>query len=377
MKKSKRSFDLSCLSTLLFLSIAMVAIPQSAHADTVEINSSTSSSAPDAELARLGSAHAVSAVREAIAQVRQGQFTAAVPVLQEYALRSDIGATFVLAKLHQAGLGVEKSEEIAAGYLQANVDADHAPSLIALAEVQENSKPAEALKNYKKAKANGDLTGNLKLGDIYERGLLGQKANPKLAFSNYKKAAEANNPIGNYHLARCYDGGIGTSPNELLATRTFLKAAMQGVPGAQVRMARRYYEGKGLEKDPVAAFGWLTQASQKGSIEAMVLLGRRYEAGDIISQNLNLAGQWYSNAAKRGDPTGKYYLALLYANGKGTEQDLARAYVLLHDSAKSLPMAKEALDQLEPKLSESQLEEAKKKIAEVEANGAGNPNQGG
>ena len=368
MKKSKRYFDLSCLFTLVLVSMLMIVSPRFTRADVVEMDSEATSTDPDAELVKLGTAHAVFEVRDAIGKVRQGKYEEAVPVLQEYALRSDIGAAYVLAKLYQFGLGVEKSDKVAAGYLKANVETGHGPSLIALAEVQEQTNPAEAVKNYKKAKANGDLVGSLKLGDIYERGLLGQKANPKLAFSNYEKVAEAGNPIGLYHLARCYDEGIGTSPNELLATRTFLKSAMQGVAIAQVRMARRYYEGKGLEKDPIAAFGWLTQASQKGSTEAMVLLGRRYEAGDIISQNLGLAGQWYSNAAKRGDPTGKYYLALLYANGKGTEQDLARAYVLLHDSAKFLPMAKEALDMLEPKLSKSEKEQAEKKIAEAEAN---------
>lgn len=367
MKKSKRRFDLFCLCTLFVASTFMIGSPQWAYADTVEMDSPSTNSDPDATLAKLGTAHAVFEVREAIAQVRQGQYEAAVPVLQEYALRSDIGAAYVLAKLHQLGRGVKKSEKIAASYLQANADAGHAPSLIALGEVLEKSKPAEAIKNYKKAKANGDSAGSLKLGDIYERGLFGQKANPKLAFSNYEKAAEADNPFGHFHLARCYDGGIGTSPNELLATRAFLKSAMQGVPMAQVQMARRYYEGKGLEKDPIAAFGWLTQASQMGSTEAMVLLGRRYEAGDIISQNLGLAGQWYSNAAKRGDPTGQYYLALLYANGKGTEQDLTRAYVLLHGSAKFLPMAKEAMEKLEPKLSNAQKEQAEKKIAEANA----------
>ena len=135
-----------------------------------------------------------------------------------------------------------------------------------------------------------------------------------------------------------------------------------------------------MQKDPIAAFGWLTQASNSGSVEAMVLLGRRYEAGDvgsIIPQNLDLAGQLYSKAAKRGDPTGKYYLAFLYANGKGTEQDLVRAYVLLHSSAKTLPKAKEALEELEPKLSILQKHEAKEKIAQANAKEGGDAKDGG
>lgn len=364
MKKNNRRCNLSCLLGLLSVSVLMIGSSQLATADIVTIETGVRS---EATLSKLASMHAVVEVREAINWVRQGKYAAAVPVLEAHAAKNDIGATYVLAKLHQAGMGVKKSDEIAAGYLKKNADSGHAPSLIALGEIREKSNPAEAISIYKKATVNGDSTGHLKLGDIYERGLFGRKANPKLAFSNYEKAAKADNPVGYYHLARCYDQGIGTSPNELLATRTLLKSAMKGVPAAQVKMARRYYEGKGLQKDPVAAFGWLSLASQSGSTEAMVLLGRRYEAGDIIPQNLDLAGQLYSKAAKRGDPTGQFYLALLYANGKGTKQDMERAYVLLHGSAKSLPMAKEALDELASKMSELQKHKAKKMIEEADA----------
>ena len=374
MKKNNDRSSLSCLFTLLCVSVLIVGISQTASADIVPYKPGAKASMKtgiNATIEVMASTHAISEVRDAIEAVRQGNHATAVPVLEKHAKKGDIGATFVLAKLHQAGLGVEKSEKIAADYLQSNADSGHAPSLIALGEIREQSDPTEAISLYKKAAAKGDATGYLKLADIFERGLFGKKANPKLAFSNYKKSAEAEHAVGMFHLARCYDKGIGTSPNELLATRTFLKSALKGLALAQVKMARRYYEGKGLEKDPIAAFGWLSLASQSGSTEAMILLGRRYEAGDIIPQNLDLAGQLYSKAAKRGDPTGKYYLALLYANGKGTKQDLVRAYILLHSSAKSLPMAQEALTKLEPNLTDTQKDEAEKRIAQADAKKAG------
>ena len=99
----------------------------------------------------------------------------------------------------------------------------------------------------------------------------------------------------------------------------------------------------------------------------MDLLGHRYEFGYVVPQNLYLAGQLYNTAAKRGDSAGQVHLALLYANGKGTKQDLVRAYVLLHQSAKTLLKAKDALEQLESKMSDQQKEQAKKKLAEAEA----------
>jgi len=373
MEKKMHRSHLFCLFVLLLA----VFVPGTENVPKASAGMMSIATGTDSTMSHLSSAHAVAEVREAIRACRQGDYETAVPVLRKYASTNDIGATFVLAKLHQAGLGVEQSATIAADYFQRNAKAGHAPSLIALGEIRENSNPAEAISFYEQATANGHPLGNLKLGDIYERGLLGKKANPQLAFSNYEKAAKVANPLGYYHLARCYDQGIGTSPDELAATRAFLKSAMRGVPMAQVTMARRYYEGKGLEKDPIAAFGWLSLAAQSGSTEAMVLLGRRYESGDIIPQKLDLAGQLYSNAAKRGDPSGKYFLALLYASGKGTKQDLVRAYTLLHDSAKSLPMAKDALDKLEQKMSAQQKDESKKKIAEAEANADGDVKKAG
>jgi len=202
MKKNNGRFSLSCLFTLVCASVLLTGIPQTASADIVPFD------------------HAVGEVRDAIKAVRQGDYDKAVPVLEEFATKGDVGATYVLAKLHQTGLGVEKSEKVAADYLQLNADSGHAPSLIALGEIREQSNPAEAVNLYKKAAAKGDASGSLKLGDIFERGLFGKKANPKLAFSNYEKAAKAENAIGLFHLARCYDKGIGTSPNELLADDT-------------------------------------------------------------------------------------------------------------------------------------------------------------
>ncbi len=67
--------------------------------------------------------------------------------LKRKGLRCGCGSesTLDLAKLHRQGLGIEKSNGIAAKYLQANADSGHALSLIAMAEVQEKSNPAEAI----------------------------------------------------------------------------------------------------------------------------------------------------------------------------------------------------------------------------------------
>ncbi len=300
-------------------------------------------------------------VREAISQCRAGDFAKAVLVLEKYANKNDIGATYVLANLYLDGLGVEKSEETAIELLNKNVAGDHTPSMVKLGLIKETQSPAEAMQLYKQASASNDSMAQLRLGEIFEKGALGTRANQKQAFRYYEKAHQAKNAMGTFHVARCYDEGVGVSPNALESTRLFRQAAMSGAGLANAVVARRYFEGKGVDADPVAAIGWLTRGSQAGSTEAMVLLGERFENGDVIGKDINRAGQLYSTATKLGDPVGAYRLAMLYKNGVGTKPDPVRAYVLLH-GAKAYPKAAEALKQLAETLSEEQIAFAQKKI---------------
>ena len=118
---------------------------------------------------------------------------------------------------------------------------------------------AETLQLYKQAAALDDPRALIAiLASIYENGRLEMRENPKLAYKYYEQLQQAGNPLGYFHLGRCYDAGIGVSPDALKSTQMFLKAALTGVTQAQVVMARRYYDGQGLETDPVsAALGWL------------------------------------------------------------------------------------------------------------------------
>lgn len=319
----------------------------------------------DATTRELAANYSVVEVREAISNCRNGKYPLGIPVLRQYAEEEDVAATYVLANLYYDGSGVEKSESLAIEMLGKNVAGDHAPSMIRLGEIKEKESPVEALQLYKRASAANDAVGYLKLGDIFEKGSLGTRANPKLAFKYFDKAHQAKHAMGTFHVARCYDVGVGVSPNSLESTRLFRQAALSGAGVANTVMARRYFEGKGVEADPVAAVGWLMRGARAGSTEAMVLLGQQYESGDVMSKDINRAGQLYSTATKLNDPVGRYHLAMLYFNGIGTRRDPVRAYVLL-DGAKGYPKAVEKLEELSKSLSEEQIALARKKIEEAE-----------
>lgn len=327
----------------------------------VDVLGSTSFLQSDATTRELAVNYSVVEVREAIVHCRAGKFPLGIPVLKQYAEQEDVAATYVMANLYYHGTGVENSESLAIEMLKRNIAANHLPSMIRLGEIKEKQSPAEALQLYKQAAAANHAAAHLKLGDVFEKGLHGTRANRKLAFRHYEKAHQAKSAMGTFQMARCYDEGVGVSPNALESTRLFRQAAMSGAGLANVVVARRYFEGKGVEADPVAAVGWLTRGSQAGSTEAMVLLGERFEYGEVIGKDINRAGQLYSAAANLRDPVGAYRLAMLYKNGTGTRPDPVRAYVLLH-SAKAYPKAAEELEQLGKSLSEEQMAFAQKKI---------------
>ena len=318
----------------------------------------------DGTIQSLAQNHAVPKVREAIEAVNKGDYAKAMPVLQEFAKKDDVGATYVLGRLHNYGLGVEASIEKATELFMANAESGHTPSMMALAAIKQSSKPAEAIYFVKQAASAGDVAAMVQLGSIYETGKLGVTENPKQAFNYFKEASELGNPFGDYHLARCYDLGIGVSANEVQSTRLYRKAAFGGVVDANSIMAKRYFEGKGLEADPIAAIGWLTRGAQNGSAEAMVVLGERYAKGDTLKQDINRAGQLFSQAAKMGNPTGTYKLGMMFLNGTGTKSDPVRAYVLL-SGAPTHPEAQQQLQSLKRFLTPDQLKSAQEQVAKI------------
>lgn len=318
----------------------------------------------DPEVIRQAQEHGAEQVRDAIVHCREGEFNTAIPILVRYVEVGDIGATYILANLYEKGLGLERDLKKASELFQNNVNSDHAPSMLALGKISELETPARALQLYRLAAQKKAPRAYLKLGEIYERGILGVKANEDLALSNYKKLAELGSADGQYHLARCYAQAIGVEEDKAKATILFRKAGLAGNAPAQMVMAGRYFAGEGCVVDPIAAVGWLTRASQGGSMQAALLLAQRYENGDAVLQDLAQAGRLYAAVAKRGNSAGLYHLGRLYANGIGAKQDLVRAHVLF-SQVKELPEATQALLTIEKEMTPEQLKLAAEKLKQA------------
>ncbi len=345
--------------TFVFIALGLVAFEFAPLTQARDITTSIGDSTTQA----LANEHTVLEVRKAIAFCRNGEFAKAVPILQDYSDKGDVGATYVLAKLYSNGLGVARSFDTAIRLFTLNAESGHTPSMMGLAALKETSNPAEALSLMKQAASEGDLAAVSRLGLIYENGQLGVSKNARLAFNYFEKASDSGFAIAKFHLARFYDDGISVSANEIQSTRLYRQAALGGVSVANTVMAKRYFEGKGVEADPIAGIGWLTRGALYGSPEAMVILGDRYQLGDTIPKDLNRAGKLYSQAAQMGDPGGIYKLAMMYKSGTGTTPDPIRAYVLLSDPrAQVLPQSKSLYLELKNQLTPQQLATANEKI---------------
>ncbi|MBR9651483.1 SEL1-like repeat protein [Thalassovita aquimarina] len=101
-----------------------------------------------------------------------------------------------------------------------------------------------------------------------------------------------------------------------------------GTALAQYRYGRVLIEGKGGPRDATAARDWLEKAVEQNHAEAAVLLGRMYLSAKKNSTNYrpDRAAELFSNAAARGQSEAQYYLALLYLQGVGIEEDQKQAF---------------------------------------------------
>lgn len=115
-----------------------------------------------------------------------------------------------------------------------------------------------------RAAAQGFVTAQLALGELYESGRLGA---PDLsqALAWYEKAGEAGSVDG------------------------------------QVAAGTAYFMGRGTPADAAQAVRWYRQAANAGDVGAQYILGSMYEKGDGVSADLRLARYWYAAAARQGD----------------------------------------------------------------------------
>ena len=80
--------------------------------------------------------------------------------------------------------------------------------------------------------------------------------------------------------------------------------------------------GTALAKsDPVSAFQYTLKAAEKGYVPAEAALGMMYANGKGVQQNYAEAGKWWIKASEGGDLLAARHAWNLYRNGEGVDRD--------------------------------------------------------
>jgi len=143
---------------------------------------------------------------------------------------------------------------------------------------------AELLRRLQKNADEGHAEAQVQLGDAYSEGAHGLKKSLKRALPLFEAAAAQGNLRGQVKLGECYQLGNGVKINFKTAAQWFRRAAEQGHPFTQYRLGALFFEGKGVAQSDVEALKWYRLAAAQGNADALYDLGACHVAE--LSQHL-------------------------------------------------------------------------------------------
>ena len=207
-----------------------------------------------------------------------------------------------------------------------------------LDKVISKDKTANMIKYLQKACNLGSAQGCGSLGEVYQS----QIKDKKLSFSYYTKACEVAQPNKDNDKAIGWDcmkigvayyNGESVAKNNEKALKYFLKGCELSnfICGNYVRKFYKGYNGELIKvpQDYEFAFQLAKKGCDLKDGESCNYLGILYEEGKGTAQNLTKAFLIFQNLCYSDSgykQVGCYNLALCYANGKGVEQDYKRAF---------------------------------------------------
>lgn len=171
----------------------------------------------------------------------------------------------MLARMHEKAEFVDKSSHNAFELYRDASESNNSTGLYMVANYAED-KLCEDVKQYqdteemahifyKKSAEKNHTDAYVKLGKIFEFGLLCQTVDYEMAISHYKKAVEIDdNPEALNCLAKMYYNGKHLKQNQSIGCEFFSKAANLGNDDAMNNIGLCYEYGKGCLKNHDKAF---------------------------------------------------------------------------------------------------------------------------
>ena len=164
----------------------------------------------------------------------------------------------------------------------------------------------------------GDPLAQTLMGMSYE---LGQGVNKDSteAVKWYRRAALQGNSEAQYRF-----WNIEPPADRGEAIEFLHQAGVNGHVQAQLKLGLLYLNGFTVRRDQAESVKWYERAAKQGNSE-----GQRNIANFLNKSNFpESAVTYYSLAAEQGDDQAQTSLALMYAQGRGVERDLAKAVSL-------------------------------------------------
>ena len=230
---------------------------------------------------------------------------------------------------------------------------------------QEKNYPAAA-DCYRKSAELGNTAAMIELANLYTDGL-GVEQDYAAALRWNRRATKANQPGAFNNLGKAYELGLGVAIDGEKALRYYRRAEKLGDTGAKNNLGNLFRKGEIVPKDPAQAISWYKKAgapvshywvgwyyhhgegvaknlkkaceyyrraAEAGEARAQEALGEIYVRGELDSKEDYENGVfWLEKAAAQGRAQAQYEMALLYKDGRGLPQSIARYLFLMHASA--------------------------------------------
>lgn len=306
-----------------------------------------------------------------------------------------------LADIYYYGQGVPRNFRMAFRWYYRAAHNNIPESQFALAKCYEKGEGThqdfqKAFEWYLRSAEQGNVAAFVRLGDLFYYAEFGRQDYPQAAMW-YKKAAEFGDAYAQFQYGAMLASGIGVKQHDKQAFFWLGESADQDYMPAQSLLGRLWFSTHKKENFH-KAYKLLQRASFKGDSLSSLTLGRMYRRGDWVKQdfresayyfqrampgegqvqaeallglsyhqglgkpkNYHLAAICYTKAARQGNVLAQFNLSTLYAEGKGVERSLVKAYAWATAAASSgLQSAIEARRLIGNQLTFNQLDEAQK-----------------
>ena len=229
--------------------------------------------------------------------------------------KPDCEAQFTLGQRYARGMGVVKSDALAADWFQRAAEHGHIEAQRYLAFAYLHGRgvtkdETEGVRRLRIAADWGDATSQRQLGVHYATGG-GVSFDPSEGVHWFRLAAEQGDYLAQYNLGLAYANGRGIPFDQAQSLHWYQLAADKGMPEAQCALGIVYEHGFGVPVDYTASAYWNRLAAAKDYAEACSNLGWLYENGLGVPLDLEQARLMYEAAARQDNEQAKLRLANL------------------------------------------------------------------